>query len=121
MEKPWSPQAPSKTRTSGSTRSARRSTRWMLLAGTAWDGNGGEKARDDEKNHAIVEVADDLRHSLRLSGSRGKLLIPLERRDVRVVEGARLESDSGDSHAVILKHLFTQSIQRLPTTECVSR
>src|SRR3990172_10882564 len=34
------------------------------------------------------------RHSLRLSGSppSGKLLIPLERRDVRVVEGARLES-----------------------------
>ena len=46
---------------------------------------------------ALVEVSDELtsqsRHSLRLSGSppSGKLLIPLERRDVRVVEGARLE------------------------------
>ena len=46
----------------------------------------------------IIEVADDRtlqsRHSLRLSGSprSGKLLIPLARRDVRVVEGARLES-----------------------------
>ena len=45
----------------------------------------------------LVEVADDLtsqsRHSLLLSGSppHGKLLIPLTRRDVRVVEGARLE------------------------------
>jgi hypothetical protein len=50
---------------------------------------------------AIVEVAGDLtsqsRHSLVLRGSppAGKLLIPLERRDVRVVEGARLEIDSG--------------------------
>jgi hypothetical protein len=47
---------------------------------------------------AVVEVSDAVtsqsRHSLRLSGSppSGKLLIPLERRDVRVVEGARLES-----------------------------
>jgi len=34
-----------------------------------------------------------LRHSLLLQGSppSGKLLIPLNRRDVRVVEGARLE------------------------------
>jgi hypothetical protein len=49
---------------------------------------------------AIVEVADDLtsqsRHSLLLQGSppSGKLLIPLNRRDVRVVEGARLEINS---------------------------
>ena len=47
---------------------------------------------------AIVEISDDLtsrsRRSLLLRGSppAGKLLIPLERRDVRVVEGARLES-----------------------------
>ena len=46
----------------------------------------------------IVEISDELpsqsRHSLTLSGSppHGKLLIPFERRDVRVVEGARLES-----------------------------
>jgi hypothetical protein len=67
---------------------------------TAGNGNGGEKAKNDEEIPAIVEVSDDLasqsRHSLRLSGSppHGKLLIPLERRDVRVVEGARLEIDS---------------------------
>jgi hypothetical protein len=47
---------------------------------------------------AIVEVPESVtsqsRHSLTLSGSppHGKLLIPFERRDVRVVEGARLES-----------------------------
>ena len=47
---------------------------------------------------AIVQVSDDrtsqARHSLVLQGSppSGKLLIPLNRRDVRVVEGARLES-----------------------------
>jgi hypothetical protein len=49
---------------------------------------------------AIVDVPESVtsqsRHSLVLQGSppSGKLLIPFERRDVRVVEGARLESDS---------------------------
>src|SRR5207248_3136486 len=40
------------------------------------------------------EETPQSRHSLTLSGlpPRGKLLIPFERRDVRVVEGARLES-----------------------------
>ncbi len=40
------------------------------------------------------EVTSQLRHSLVLQGDppSGKLLIPFERRDVRVVEGARLES-----------------------------
>ena len=60
------------------------------------DGNGDDGANQTEIP-AIVEVADDLtsqsRHSLLLQGSppSGKLLIPLNRRDVRVVEGARLE------------------------------
>jgi len=64
-------------------------------------GNGNGKPANDAQIETIVEVADDLtsqsRHSLLLSGSppSGKLLIPLERRDVRVVEGARLESDTG--------------------------
>ena len=46
----------------------------------------------------IVDVGEQdtsqSRHSLTLSGSQphGKLLIPLTRRDVRAVEGARLES-----------------------------
>ena len=62
------------------------------------ESNGiGEPANDNEIE-TIVEVADDLtsqsRHSLLLQGSppSGKLLIPLNRRDDRVVEGARLES-----------------------------
>jgi len=29
-----------------------------------------------------------------------------------------LENDSGELHRVIQKHLFTQSIQRLPAAEC---
>ena len=63
----------------------------------AGNGNGDEKAKNDGEIQAIVEVSEDLtpqsHHSLRLSGSppSGKLLIPLVRRDVRVVEGARLE------------------------------
>jgi len=60
--------------------------------------NGNGKAASDAEIETIVEVADELtsqsRHSLLLQGSppSGKLLIPLNRRDVRVVEGARLES-----------------------------
>ena len=62
--------------------------------------NGNGKPANDAEIETIVEVADDLtsqsRHSLLLQGSppSGKLLIPLARRDVRVVEGARLEIDS---------------------------
>lgn len=54
------------------------------------------------------------RHSLALAGSppSAKLLIPLARRDGRAAEGARLESDSGDAHAVTLTHLAAYSIQR---------
>ncbi len=53
------------------------------------------------------------RHSLLLSGSppSGKLLIPLERRDGRVVEGARLESESGQAHRRTPKHAVVQSFQ----------
>ena len=72
---------------------------------TAENGNGdrdsskgNEDGPDEGGIDALVEVSDELtsqsRHSLLLSGSppSGKLLIPLARRDVRVVEGARLES-----------------------------
>ena len=93
---------------------------------TVHNGDGNGDGANETEIPAIVEVSDDLtsqsRHSLLLRGSppAGKLLIPLERRDVRVVEGARLENESGDAHRVIRKHLFAQSNQRLPATECLS-
>ena len=43
----------------------------------------------------------------------------LKRRDVPVVEGARLENDSDEPHRAIPKHPFAQSIQRLPAAECL--
>ncbi len=67
-------------------------------AGNGNAANGNGEAVNAAEIETIVEVADDLtsqsRHSLLLSRSppSGKLLIPLKRRDVRVVEGARLES-----------------------------
>ena len=88
--------------------------------------NGNGKPPNGAEIATIVEVADDFtsqsRHSLVLRGSppAGKLLIPLERRDVRVVEGARLESDFGDAHRATPKHFFAQSIQPLAAQD-VSR
>jgi hypothetical protein len=87
---------------------------------------GKEDAPAEGGIDALVEVAGELtsqsRHSLRLSGfaPAGKLLIPLERRDVRVVEGARLESETGDAHAVTLKHFAAHSIQRFAASNCCS-
>jgi hypothetical protein len=49
-----------------------------------------------------------------------KLWILKTRRDVRVVEGARLESDPGKPHRAIPKHRISQSIQELPLTTCSS-
>ncbi len=63
-------------------------------------GNGDGDKPNGAEIETVVEVSDELtsqsRHSLRLSGSppHGQLLIPLERRDVRAVEGARLESEA---------------------------
>ena len=61
------------------------------------DGNGDSALQDGSEIAMIVETGDltsQSHHSLTLSGSppHGKLLIPFARRDVRVVEGARLES-----------------------------
>ena len=84
--------------------------------------NGNGKPANDAEIETIVEVAADVtsqaHHRLLLSGSppSGKLLIPLARRDVRVVEGARLESHSGELHRTIPKHLLAQSPQRVPAT-----
>jgi hypothetical protein len=62
-------------------------------------------------------VTSQSRHSLRLSGSppHGKLLIPLSRRDVRVVEGARLESETRQQHRATPKRLNTHAISDLTT------
>ena len=82
-------------------------------------GNGNEKPATDQEIPTIVEVSDDLtsqsRHSLLLSGSppSGKLLIPLERRDVRVVEGARLENEAGERHSDIPKRVNAYAISDL--------
>ena len=67
---------------------------------TAHSGNGKGNGGDKTEIPAILEVSDDLwsqsRHVtvcfLQGSPASGKLLMPLNRRDVRVVEGARLES-----------------------------
>jgi hypothetical protein len=67
---------------------------------TAHNGEGNGNVANETEIQTVVEVGDDLtsqsRHSLVLRGSppAGKLLIPLKRRDVRVVEGARLEIDA---------------------------
>ena len=70
-------------------------------AGKGNAGSGNGEAANAVEIETVVEVSDELtsqsRHSLLLQGAppSGKLLIPLARRDVRVVEGARLEIDSG--------------------------
>ena len=75
--------------------------RGMVLPAT---GNGHGSGPHEPEIQAIVEVPEDVtsqsRHCLTLSGSppHGKLLIPFERRDVRVVEGARLERESLRAH-----------------------
>jgi len=76
---------------------------------------------------AILEISvsdrgtlEDLsQSSLSSSRSHRKLLI-LKRRDVRVVEGARLESDFGEAHQVTPKHLVAQGIQRVMPSRCSS-
>ena len=109
----------------------------------------GQLARVPAIVEVSDDLTSQSRHSLVLRGSppAGKLLIPsafareksserrrdvapkrpeprrrtLERRDVRVVEGARLEGDFGDSYRATSTHFFAQSIQRLPAPECLSR
>jgi hypothetical protein len=91
---------------------------------TAHNGDGNGDGANQTEIPATVEVSDDLtsqsRHNLVLRGSppAGKLLIPLNRRDVRVVEGARLESDYGQHHRATPKHSYAHSIQRLAVTTC---
>ena len=87
----------STTRKSGSTRKrqALDGLDDLRRAGDGADGNG--KPANDGGIETTVEVADQLTSQssqFAFAGSppSGKLLIPLKRRDGRVVEGARLES-----------------------------
>jgi Phage integrase family len=79
------------------------------------NGNGDQNEANDTAIEAVVEVPDDLtsqsRHSLRLSGSppSGKLLIPLERRDVRVVVLLRGFAASAGHLAVARAELRTRA------------
>ena len=58
-------------------------------------GNGNGNGYNEAGIETVVEVPDELTSPSAVERvSAGKLLIPLERRDVRVVEGARLEIDS---------------------------
>jgi hypothetical protein len=43
-----------------------------------------------------------------------------KRRDAGAVDQARLESDSGDAHAVTLQHLAAHLNQRFAATRCSS-
>jgi integrase len=80
-----------------------------------------ENTENGAEIEAVIEadeaLTSQLRHSLRLSGSppHGKLLIPLSRRDVRVVEGARLESETRQQHRATPKRLNTHAISDLTT------
>ena len=95
------------------------------LRRTSDTANGKGKPANDAEIETIVEVAADLtsqsRHSLLLQGSppSGKLLIPLNRRDVRVVEGARLESvcrgnPTEGSNPSLSANFTFNAVQRLP-------
>jgi hypothetical protein len=82
-------------------------------------GNGGAPENGDAEIEAIIEAPESVtsqsRHSLTLSGSppHGKLLIPFKRRDVRVVEGARLESKAGQRHQPTSKRANAHAISDL--------
>ncbi len=88
------------------------------------NGNGDDPECGDAEIEAIIDVPESAtsqsRHSLLLQGSppSGKLLIPLNRRDVRVVEGARLESETGERDQGISRQLAAHSIQRLAAPRC---
>ena len=88
------------------------------------DAPSADTSDDDDRDvQADIEVEEALtsqsRHSLTLSGDppHGKLLIPFSRRDVRVVEGARLEIALTVSDGVLQISITVAK----PTTEPRSR
>jgi hypothetical protein len=86
---------------------------------TAHNGDGNGDGANETEIQTVAEVGDELtsqsRHRLvsRESPPAGKLLIPLKRRDVRVVEGARLESEAGEQHGATPNRLNTHAISDL--------
>jgi hypothetical protein len=89
------------------------------------DGDGGTTsdaptpAKNAQEIPLVVALAEGFTsqsgHSLALAGSppSAKLLIPLARRDVRVVEGARLESHCGEQPQASPRHFIAQSLNDL--------
>jgi hypothetical protein len=98
---------------------------WKLTPGGLSNGRGKRQWRraNEAAIETVIDVPDELtsqsRHRVRLSGSppRSKLLIPLEphpgRRDVRVVEGARLESEARQRYRGSSKRANTHAISGL--------
>jgi hypothetical protein len=66
-----------------------------------------------------MEERWELKEGLRYTVPGRPQVLDSKRRDVGVVDRARLENDSGEPHRATPKHLFTQSIQRLPAAECL--
>jgi hypothetical protein len=65
-----------------------------------------------------IEEHRDLRRVLRYTVSDYSQVVDFKRIDVRVVEGARLESDFGERHQAIPKHLSAKLNQELTAKGC---
>ena len=82
-------------------------------------GNANGSDLQDAEIKTIIDVPESVtsqsRRSLLLQGSppSGKLLIPFARRDVRVVEGARLENEAGQRHQAASTRINAQKIRDL--------
>jgi integrase len=77
--------------------------------------NGADAPAIETLIEVSEELTSQLRHSLLLRGDppSGKLLIPLMGRDVRVVEGARLESESPEQRQATPTHLIAYALSDL--------
>ena len=85
-------------------------------------GTGGDPEDGDAQIEAIVAMPDGVTSPFdveRFPGVR-KLLIPLNRRDVRVVEGARVENEAGQRRQATPKRLNAHAISDL-TFQAITR
>ena len=82
-------------------------------------GPGDECSPEIHQHDQRERSAEVARRSVRYTVSDRAQTVDSQRRDAGAVDQARLENDSGELHRVVLKHLFTQSIQRLPAAECL--